>query len=720
MRGSSPCGSEASSVRSDSPGLRPMSGVGSTAQQMPTLLTSRPHSASNASVPVRYTIPVVHQSSHGVQQPQQQQLQFAVDFGGRLLQAGGLAQGVGSASGQYGHFPPPSAAVAPESRTIHISRSASRLGASASNQLGMMSQRQQQLQQQQQHYQLANDYDFQSQSGRLSVPTVQSSVTNSNSYNSAVRQGTTGISIEFDANALRLEQARRLLAVQQQRVPLTPPQLSAAQRQALLQMRPAPATVYSVRQPPIVQQQVYSRPVAMTATEPATAATSLHQQQQQQQGWTNNSANNVNIRQQDGTTIYIDSRTIFGELGLLKNQSEDGMVPLQVLWTAVEQPPTDSSSCNSKLHSPSTSTNSDANDWDSIDRLPPPYPSGKLESSINEDNATTSSEQAESVTDSGVGDGLGQAEIFEPLSSELQDTLVLHDSGKDLKSLDDSGLHTLGSERSVDEDVVASGREKYICQSPKPQRKPNAEELDKQRSSFNVRHYPAEAFKFYIEQHYDNLFRQQEQREERRSKLEQEMRHVGMTEETKPQLRLLLQQKESNYNRLKRVKLNKDMFIRIKTLGVGAFGEVLLVQKRDTRQLFAMKILRWNDVLRRNQIAHVKAERDILAEADNEWVVKLYWSFRDDDCLYFILEYIPGGDLMGLLIRLEIFSEELARFYIAELVAAIESVHSLDFIHRDIKPDNVLIDKQGHIKLTDFGLCTGLRWTHSSKAYTRG
>ncbi|VDM18222.1 unnamed protein product, partial [Wuchereria bancrofti] len=102
----------------------------------------------------------------------------------------------------------------------------------------------------------------------------------------------------------------------------------------------------------------------------------------------------------------------------------------------------------------------------------------------------------------------------------------------------------------------------------------------------------------------------------------------------------------------------------------------------------------------KQQAAHVKAERDILAEADSNWIVKLYYSFQDEQSLYLIMEYVPGGDMMQLLINKGLFEEKLARFYIAELTCAIEYVHGLGFIHRDIKPDNILIDQNGHIKLT--------------------
>ncbi|XP_043929120.1 serine/threonine-protein kinase LATS2 [Protopterus annectens] len=258
---------------------------------------------------------------------------------------------------------------------------------------------------------------------------------------------------------------------------------------------------------------------------------------------------------------------------------------------------------------------------------------------------------------------------------------------------------------------------KQIQTSPVPVRK-NTEDEEKRES--RIKTYSPFAFKFYMEQHIENVMKMYHQKINRRLQLEQEMAKAGLSEVEKEQMRKILYQKESNYNRLKRAKMDKSMFVKIKTLGTGAFGEVCLARKVDTHALYAMKTLRKKDVLSRNQVAHVKAERDILAEADNEWVVKLYYSFQDKDNLYFVMDYIPGGDMMSLLMRMEVFPEHLAKFYIAELTLAIESVHKMGFIHRDIKPDNILIDLDGHIKLTDFGLCTGFRWTHNSKYYQKG
>lgn len=268
-------------------------------------------------------------------------------------------------------------------------------------------------------------------------------------------------------------------------------------------------------------------------------------------------------------------------------------------------------------------------------------------------------------------------------------------------------------------ETTTEKEKKQITTSPVPLRR-NKKDAERRGESGRVALYSPQAFKFFMEQHVENILKNHQMRIRRRKQLESEMNRVGLSPEAQEQMRMMLCQKESNYIRLKRAKMEKSMFKRIKTLGIGAFGKVCLARKEDTGALYAMKTLRKKDVLLRNQVAHVKAERDILAEADNEWVVRLYYSFQDKDNLYFVMEYIPGGDMMSLLIRLGIFREELAQFYIAELTCAVESVHKMGFIHRDIKPDNILIDRDGHIKLTDFGLCTGFRWTHDSKYYQSG
>lgn len=198
-------------------------------------------------------------------------------------------------------------------------------------------------------------------------------------------------------------------------------------------------------------------------------------------------------------------------------------------------------------------------------------------------------------------------------------------------------------------------------QSPIPERKHMTKEKEEERRDCKVRHYSPQAFKFFMEQHIENVLKAVKQRQYRRLQLETEMSKIGLSAEAQCQMRKMLSQKESNYIRLKRAKMDKSMFTKIKPIGVGAFGEVALVRKIDTNHLYAMKTLRKADVLKRNQVAHVKAERDILAEADNEWVVKLYYSFQDKDNLYFVMDYIPGGDLMSLLIKLGIFDEPLAR-----------------------------------------------------------
>ncbi|TDL17095.1 kinase-like protein [Rickenella mellea] len=176
---------------------------------------------------------------------------------------------------------------------------------------------------------------------------------------------------------------------------------------------------------------------------------------------------------------------------------------------------------------------------------------------------------------------------------------------------------------------------------------------------------------------------------------------------------------ESQYLRLRRTKIGLSDFRPLKVIGKGAFGEVRLVQKIDTGKVYALKSLKKDEMIKRGQLAHVRAERDVLAESQSPWVVQLYYSFQDPSNLYLIMEFLPGGDLMTMLIKHDIFPERVTQFYMAECVLAIEAVHDLGFIHRDIKPDNILIDQRGHLKLTDFGLSTGLHKQTDAEYYKK-
>jgi len=223
--------------------------------------------------------------------------------------------------------------------------------------------------------------------------------------------------------------------------------------------------------------------------------------------------------------------------------------------------------------------------------------------------------------------------------------------------------------------------------------------------------------KVTLENYYNNLISQHKERRDRLKRLEESLNETGLSETVIAEKRNQHAAKETEFLRLKRSRLGVDDFEAIKVIGKGAFGEVRLVQKVDTGHVYAMKILRKSDMVEKEQVAHVRAERDILVEADHQWVVKMYYSFQDPANLYLIMEFLPGGDMMTLLMKKDTLSEEATQFYMAETALAIDSIHKLGFIHRDIKPDNLLLDARGHVKLSDFGLCTGLKKSHRTDFY---
>lgn len=140
--------------------------------------------------------------------------------------------------------------------------------------------------------------------------------------------------------------------------------------------------------------------------------------------------------------------------------------------------------------------------------------------------------------------------------------------------------------------------------------------------------------------------------------------------------------------------------------------------KTTRKEVYAMKVIRKSDMLRNCQEGHLRAERDFLVASEkSRWVVPLICSFQDSTNLYLVMEYMVGGDFLGLLFRKDILKEKHARWYIAEMILCVEEAHRLRWIHRDVKPDNFLISASGHLKISDFGLAFDGHWAHDQRYF---
>jgi len=140
-------------------------------------------------------------------------------------------------------------------------------------------------------------------------------------------------------------------------------------------------------------------------------------------------------------------------------------------------------------------------------------------------------------------------------------------------------------------------------------------------------------------------------------------------------------------------------------VGKGSFGKVIQVRKKDTGEIYAMKVLSKKHIVEHNEVEHTLSERNILQKINHPFLVNLNYSFQTEDKLYFILDYVNGGELFYHLQKEKKFSEDRVRYYGAEIVLALEHLHFSGVIYRDLKPENLLLTNEGHICMTDFGLC---------------
>ncbi|MCI4388330.1 hypothetical protein PGIGA_G00084450 [Pangasianodon gigas] len=181
-----------------------------------------------------------------------------------------------------------------------------------------------------------------------------------------------------------------------------------------------------------------------------------------------------------------------------------------------------------------------------------------------------------------------------------------------------------------------------------------------------------------------------------------------------------LQWAEPLVSQVKKTRIKRDDFNILKVIGRGTFSEVAVARMRDTQQVYALKIMNKWDMLKRGETACYQEEREVLLKGDRRWITELHYAFQDDNYLYLAMDYYVGGDLLTLLSKFgDHIPEDMAQFYLAEMVMAIDSVHRLGYVHRDVKPDNILLTADGHVRLGDFGSCLRLQddgLVHSSLA----
>eukprot|EP01089_Gocevia_fonbrunei_P011873 TRINITY_DN2643_c0_g2_i1.p1 TRINITY_DN2643_c0_g2~~TRINITY_DN2643_c0_g2_i1.p1 ORF type:complete len:486 (-),score=93.64 TRINITY_DN2643_c0_g2_i1:70-1527(-) len=159
-------------------------------------------------------------------------------------------------------------------------------------------------------------------------------------------------------------------------------------------------------------------------------------------------------------------------------------------------------------------------------------------------------------------------------------------------------------------------------------------------------------------------------------------------------------------------RIDESDFIKLKVIGRGSFGKVFKVQKQGSNEVYAMKVLNKTDVAERNEVTHARAENSILRKLDCPFLVRMHFAFQNEEKLFFVMDFVNGGELFFHLQKEGKFAEDRVRFYVAEIVLGLEYLHSKGIIYRDLKPENLLLSADGHIIMTDFGISKeGLKTT---------
>jgi len=214
--------------------------------------------------------------------------------------------------------------------------------------------------------------------------------------------------------------------------------------------------------------------------------------------------------------------------------------------------------------------------------------------------------------------------------------------------------------------------------------------------------------KRFFKEYYQTISLEIMHRKERLAELEKEMATV--VDETKRKTMVEAhRQRETNMLRSKRAKQTLDDFDIIDMIGRGGFGKVFLCRQKEDGALVALKKIKKAVILERNKLESLMTEREVLTilnRTESPWLIKLVCSFQDNSHFYFAMEFASGGNLKNLL-ETRMLTEGESKFYISEMMSAVDHLHRLGFVHRDLKPDNFLFDHSGHVKLADFGLSKG-------------